>query len=51
VRDYLARVGRGRPPYEGVTGTIAFDASGDVAGRSVVIGVVRNGRLVTEAAR
>jgi len=34
-----------------VTGTIAFDANGDVAGRTVVIGVVRNGRLVTEVAR
>src|SRR3989454_12533029 len=51
VRDHLARVGRGRPPFEGVTGTIAFDGNGDVAGRTVVIGVVRNARLVTEVAR
>ena len=51
VRDYLARVGRGRPPFEGVTGPIAFDGNGDVAGRTVVIGVVQNGRLVTEVAR
>jgi branched-chain amino acid transport system substrate-binding protein len=51
VRDYLARVGRGQPPFEGVTGTIAFDGNGDVAGKTVVIGVVRNGRLVTEVAR
>jgi len=34
-----------------VTGTIAFESNGDVAGRTVVIGVVRNGQLVTEAAR
>ena len=51
VRDYLARVGRGHAPFEGVTGTIAFESNGDVAGKTVVIGVVRNGRLVTEAAR
>ena len=51
VRDYLARVGRGRPPFEGVTGTIAFDGNGDAAGKTAVIGVARNGRLVTEAAR
>src|SRR5205809_642011 len=51
VRDYLARVGRGKPPFEGVTGPIAFDGNGDVAGRTVVIGVVQNGRLVTEVAR
>src|SRR6266567_4753014 len=51
VRDYLARVGRGQPPFEGVTGAIAFDRNGDVAGKTVVIGLVRDGRLVTEVAR
>jgi branched-chain amino acid transport system substrate-binding protein len=51
IRDYLAGVGHEHPPFEGVTGTIAFDARGDVPGKSVVIGVVRGGRLVTEAAR
>ncbi len=34
VRDYLARVGRGQPPFEGVTGPIAFDGNGDVAGKT-----------------
>jgi branched-chain amino acid transport system substrate-binding protein len=29
IRDYLAGVGTRHPPYEGVTGTIAFDAEGD----------------------
>lgn len=48
VRDYLADVGRGRPSYAGVTGTIAFDDRGDVPQKPVVIGVVRGGRLVTE---
>jgi len=34
-----------------VTGTIAFDARGDVPAKSVVLGAVRGGRLVTEAAQ
>jgi len=50
IRDYLARVGRGQATFEGVTGTIAFDGKGDAAGKTAVIGVVRTGRLVTEAA-
>ena len=50
IRDYLARVGRGQAAFEGVTGAIAFDGKGDAAGKTAVIGVVRNGRLVTEAA-
>ena len=51
VRDYLARVGAGLPPFDGVTGTIAFDARGDVPAKPVVVGVVRGGRLVTEGAQ
>lgn len=51
VRDYLARIGNGLPGYDGVTGTIAFDGRGDVPAKSVVIGVVRGGRIVTEAAQ
>jgi ABC-type branched-subunit amino acid transport system substrate-binding protein len=51
VRDYLARIGTDVPPYEGVTGTIAFDGRGDVPAKSVVVGVVRSGRIVAEAAQ
>jgi len=51
VRDYLARIGTDLPAYEGVTGTIAFDGRGDVPAKSVVVGVVRGGRIVTEAAQ
>lgn len=51
VRDYLARIGTDLPAYEGVTGTIAFDPRGDVPAKPVVIGAVRGGRLVTEAAQ
>lgn len=49
VRDYLAGVGTSRPAVQGVTGTIAFDERGDVPERRAVIGVVRNGRLVSES--
>lgn len=51
VRDHLARIGTTLPAFVGVTGSIAFDANGDVPAKPVVIGVVRGGRLVTEAAR
>lgn len=47
LRDYLAGVGTRSPPFEGVTGTIAFDENGDVPQKRVVIGVVAGGRLVT----
>jgi branched-chain amino acid transport system substrate-binding protein len=46
LRDYLAGVGQASPPYQGVTGTIAFDDLGDVPGKEVVLGVVRDGHLV-----
>jgi len=48
IRDRLARVGRDLPAFEGVTGAIAFDARGDVPAKSVVIGTVRDGQLITE---
>jgi branched-chain amino acid transport system substrate-binding protein len=51
IRDYLAQVGHGKAPFEGVTGTLAFDANGDVPAKAVVLGVVHDGRLVTQAAR
>jgi branched-chain amino acid transport system substrate-binding protein len=50
VRNYLARLGRGVAPFEGVTGTIVFDANGDVPGKNVIIGVVQDGQLVTQGA-
>jgi branched-chain amino acid transport system substrate-binding protein len=50
VRDYLARIGGDLPAYDGVTGAIAFDPRGDVPTKPVAIGVVRGGRIVTEAA-
>ena len=51
VRDYLAQVGHGVPAFDGVTGKIAFDTAGNAPSKSVVIGVVRGGRLVTEASQ
>lgn len=46
VRDAIASVGNGRPAYEGVTGRIAFDERGDVRDKSVLVAVVREGRIV-----
>jgi branched-chain amino acid transport system substrate-binding protein len=51
IRDRLARIGADVPAYEGVTGPIAFDGRGDVPAKSVVIGTVRAGQLVTELAQ
>ena len=48
IRNRVAQIGSGAPAFDGVTGTIAFDARGDVPAKSVVIGVVRGGQLVTE---
>jgi branched-chain amino acid transport system substrate-binding protein len=48
IRDYLAGVGGRRPAFEGVTGRIAFDSSGDVRGKPLAVAVVRGGRLVAE---
>jgi branched-chain amino acid transport system substrate-binding protein len=49
IRNYLASVGGGRPPFEGVTGRIAFDSSGDARSKPLSIAIVHNGRLVAEA--
>lgn len=49
LRDYVARIGMegGTPPFEGVSGTIAFDRNGDVVGKTPSLGVIRGGQLVT----
>jgi branched-chain amino acid transport system substrate-binding protein len=48
IRDRLARIGSDLPPFEGVTGKIAFDKKGDVPTKTVVIGTVREGQLLLE---
>jgi branched-chain amino acid transport system substrate-binding protein len=45
VRRALAGVGSVTPPFEGVTGTVAFDANGDVPNQNVYIGVVQHGEV------
>ena len=45
VRDALAAVGRTTPPFDGVTGTIAFDENGDVVHPRVVIGRIEGGQI------
>ncbi len=47
VRKFLSGVGTSGPPFEGVTGTIAFDENGDVPGKPVVVGTAQSGRLVS----
>ncbi len=49
IREYLARVGSGIEPFQGVTGRIAFDERGDVPDKDVVIGRVSDGRLTVAA--
>ena len=45
IRDYLAGIGTTRPAFEGVTGRITFDENGDVPGKPITMGVVRDGVL------
>ena len=45
VRRTLAGVGSVTPPFEGGTGTVAFDGRGDVPNQTVYIGRVRRGAI------
>jgi branched-chain amino acid transport system substrate-binding protein len=45
IRDALAQVGTTAPPFQGVTGRIAFDSVGDVPTGEVHIGIVRGGTV------
>ena len=45
MRRALAGVGSVTPPFEGVTGTVAFDANGDVPNQNVYIGLVQRGAV------
>ena len=42
----LATLGGDIPPYQGVTGILAYDGQGDLARMPVLIGVVRDGAVV-----
>jgi branched-chain amino acid transport system substrate-binding protein len=46
VRRALAGVGSATPPFEGVTGMVAFDAAGDVPNQNVYIGLVQRGDVI-----
>jgi branched-chain amino acid transport system substrate-binding protein len=46
VRRALAGVGSATTPFEGVTGTVAFDAAGDVPNQNVYIGLVQRGDVI-----
>ena len=45
IRRALAGVGSVTPAFEGVTGTVAFDANGDVPNQNVYIGLVQHGAV------
>lgn len=47
IRDYIASIGSARPAFEGVSGTIAFDENGDVPQKSVAIGRIQGGRVLS----
>jgi ABC-type branched-subunit amino acid transport system substrate-binding protein len=46
VRTYLSGVGTVTEPFEGATGSIAFDPDGNLRRISVEVGVVRDGTIV-----
>lgn len=45
LRDAVAATGRTAPPFDGLTGRIAFDEHGDVPTLDILVGVVRNGTI------
>lgn len=49
IREWLASLAK-EEPHRGVTGPIAFQASGDVVGRGIVMTRVRHGALTVERA-
>jgi branched-chain amino acid transport system substrate-binding protein len=51
IRRALDGVGTKTPAFEGVTGTVAFDASGDASTQNVYIGLVRRGAVEVQGAQ
>jgi branched-chain amino acid transport system substrate-binding protein len=45
IRRALAGVGSATTPFEGVTGTVAFDTAGDVPEQNVYVGLVHGGAV------
>lgn len=48
IREWLESLGRGRPPYEGITGPIRFDPDGDVD-RSYVLRAASGGSATPDS--
>ncbi len=48
IRRALAGVGTETPPFEGVSGTVAFDQAGDLSTQNVYIGMVHRGAVVVQ---
>jgi branched-chain amino acid transport system substrate-binding protein len=51
IRAAIAAVGSVAPPFEGVTGTISFDAAGDEASPNIYIGLVHDGAVAIQETR
>ncbi len=51
LRNAVAAIGMTAPPFQGITGSIAFDENGDVPHLNIQIGVIRNGTLRPAEAR
>lgn len=47
IRTYLEGIGTANPAVEGVAGTIRFDRNGDVPQKTVAVGMVRGGTVVS----
>jgi len=45
LRDAISTIGGSAPPFEGVTGTIAFDQNGNVPRQRVVVGRIEGGKV------
>jgi branched-chain amino acid transport system substrate-binding protein len=51
VHAALTAVGSAAEPFDGVTGTIAFDENGDLAHRQMHVGVIRQGAITIPGGR
>ena len=51
IQRYLSGIGTEFEPFEGATGTIAFDENGNLLRTSVEVGVVRDGTVVPASER
>lgn len=51
IRDYLAGVGTRHPPYDGITGKVAFDANGDPRPAFNLVEITPDGSRIVRTSR